>query len=328
MKDISLNSLGAPIHRPVDDFGTSIMSGEPPALSIDTQHILVLIEVAAAGSFSEAARRLNCSQSTISNSIAHLERQLGLVLFDRAVRPPVLTDAGRALIGDARGVASRLSMMQARARNLARGWEGEIGLAIDQMYPVSFVVEAVSAFHTVFPMVDLHIYTDALGGVTQLVLDKVCSVGVAYAAPGKMEKLRYRAMGKFELIPVASAAHPLARREGPIAKDVLRDFLQISSGDRSGIMEELMPVIQPKWRVSGFELMYSLIRLGLGWGILPSYKIESDLASRRLIKLDIENLGDIGFTFTGLYRADTLPGPGARWLLSRLSRLLELQPSD
>jgi DNA-binding transcriptional LysR family regulator len=46
------------------------------------------------GSFSAAGRRLGRAQSVVSQTLANMEGQLGLKLFDRSTRIPVLTEAG------------------------------------------------------------------------------------------------------------------------------------------------------------------------------------------------------------------------------------------
>ena len=71
--------------------------------SLTLDQMRVLVAVADAGSFSAAARTLGRVQSAISQSIQTLETTLGLTLFDRSGKTPRLTDAGRALVGDARG---------------------------------------------------------------------------------------------------------------------------------------------------------------------------------------------------------------------------------
>ena len=63
----------------------------------------ILVAVADTGSFSAAGRRLNRAQSVISYSIANLEAQLGLKLFEReGTREPTLTTEGTAMLPDAR----------------------------------------------------------------------------------------------------------------------------------------------------------------------------------------------------------------------------------
>ena len=50
------------------------------------------------GSFSAAGRRLGRAQSVVSQTLANMEGQLGIQLFDRSGRIPVLTESGRALL--------------------------------------------------------------------------------------------------------------------------------------------------------------------------------------------------------------------------------------
>ena len=69
-------------------------------LTLDQMRALVV--VAEAGSFSAAARRLGRVQSAISQSIQTMEATLGVTLFDRSTRTPALTEAGQAIVNDAR----------------------------------------------------------------------------------------------------------------------------------------------------------------------------------------------------------------------------------
>jgi len=66
-------------------------------ISLDQLH--GFIAAAEEGSFSGAGRRLHRAQSVISQTIANLEGQMGVALFDRSGRYPALTEAGRLLLG-------------------------------------------------------------------------------------------------------------------------------------------------------------------------------------------------------------------------------------
>src|SRR5690348_15301627 len=102
----------------------------------------MLTAVAEAGSFSAAARRLKRAQSVVSYTIANLEAQLGLELFRRGQRRPELTEAGRAILADARRVGILVDELRARAAGLTRGLEAEVSLAVDVMFPVARLVAA------------------------------------------------------------------------------------------------------------------------------------------------------------------------------------------
>ena len=68
------------------------MSSDPGTPTLD--QLRVFLTVVEAGSFAGAARRLGRATSVVSYSIANLEAQLGLAIFDReSTRKPQLTEA-------------------------------------------------------------------------------------------------------------------------------------------------------------------------------------------------------------------------------------------
>jgi DNA-binding transcriptional LysR family regulator len=71
-------------------------------MSPELRHLRSFLAVAEEGSFSSAARRLHLSQQALSRSVAQLERELGVSLFERAARPVELTRAGEAMLAAAR----------------------------------------------------------------------------------------------------------------------------------------------------------------------------------------------------------------------------------
>src|SRR5258705_8182541 len=79
------------------------MSSEPGTPTLD--QLRVFLTVVETGSFAAAARKLNRATSVVSYSIANLEAQLGVSLFDRvSTRKPQLTDSGRTVLAEARTI--------------------------------------------------------------------------------------------------------------------------------------------------------------------------------------------------------------------------------
>ena len=68
--------------------------------NISIQQILVFLQVAEQGGFAKASAYLNMTQSAVSKSIAKLEKELGITLFQRTTREIHLTDAGMILYAD------------------------------------------------------------------------------------------------------------------------------------------------------------------------------------------------------------------------------------
>src|SRR6267154_835281 len=129
---------------------------------ISLDQLRIFIAAADEGSFSAAGRWLRRAQSVVSQTLANLEGQLGLKLFDRSARCPVLTDHGRALRGDARAVAGGVDLFKARAKSLAGGLDPELSVVVDVTFPGAIFLPAVAAFQEKFPAILLRL--DAEGG--------------------------------------------------------------------------------------------------------------------------------------------------------------------
>ena len=73
-----------------------------PSAHLDWNHLRAFLATAECGSLSGAARRLGLTQPTLSRQIAAFEASLDLLLFERSARNLMLTEAGRALLLDAK----------------------------------------------------------------------------------------------------------------------------------------------------------------------------------------------------------------------------------
>lgn len=287
--------------------------------TLDQLHVLAT--VAETGSFSAAARRLNRAQSVISYTIANLEQQLGLPLFTRDGRRPALTEAGRALLADARRVGLLVDELRARAAALRRGLEAELGLAVDVMFPTERLVCALNDFAAEYPTVGLRLRIEGLGGVAQLVLDGACQVGVSGWAGAGDDGLVRRAIGAVRLIPVAAPGHPLAHAATPIPGTVVREQVQLVLSDRTSVTagQDFGVLALRTWRLGDLGAKHALLLAGLGWGNMPEHMVRADLDAGRLVALNLAEEPEHRYPISLVHRADAPPGPAGAWLTARLA---------
>jgi len=292
---------------------------EPRSPSLD--HLRVFIAVAETGSFAGAARRLRRATSVVSYAIANLESQLGLALFERkATRKPQLTEAGRALLADSRGISLGMDGLLARARGLIGGLEAEVAIAVDVMLPAPMLVKVLDAFRAEFPTVALRLYVEALGAVAQLVLERTASVGVSGPLPRRMDALEQGAVGTVRLMAVAAPTHPLARHKGRLAPAIVRKHVQLVLTDRSALTkgQDFSVLATQTWRLADLGAKHALLLAGLGWGSMPDWMVREDIAAGRLKRLAIDTWEDSIYPLQSLSRTDRPPGPAGRWLIQRL----------
>jgi len=298
-----------------------------PAPSFD--QLQVMLAVVDEGSFSAAARRLNRAQSAITYAVQRLEEQLGVALFDRAAYRPALTEAGRTLLPRARLIAEEMQALRNHAEGITAGVEPELRLVVDAMFPMSALVEALRDFSARFPSAPPRIFVETLGAATELLLNETCAIGLLLAFNSDFETLQRQNLMDIRIIPVAAPDHPLGAIGRPVAREELRQHVQLVLSDRSGLSGDRdYGVYSPEtWRLADLGAKHAMLKAGLGWGGLPAHLVEEDLGAGRLRRIDI--LADDGASETvtlplcSAYRRDRPPGPAGRWLLNHLAARAE-----
>ncbi|MFC4173676.1 LysR family transcriptional regulator [Microvirga sp. GCM10011540] len=299
------------------------MSSSPGIPTLD--QLRIFLTIVDAGSFAGAARKLGRATSVISYSVANLEAQLGVSLFDReSTRKPQLTEAGRMVLAEARTVSNGVDGLRAKVRGLLQGLEAEIHLVLDVMLPAWRVVDALKEFRAEFPTVHLRLNVEALGAVTQMVLNRSASIGVGLPLDAEIAGIERIGVGSVELVPVAAPNHPLARA-GQNAPGAGRDHIQLVLTDRSPFTQgqEMAVVATQTLRLADLGSKHMLLREGIGWGNMPEPMVREDLAAGRLVPLDMPDCRGGSYRLQAIYRTDTPPGPAGSWLIKRFQEQAE-----
>lgn len=281
------------------------------------------IAAADEGSFSAAGRKLNRAQSVVSQTLANLELQIGIQLFDRDSRYPRLTDEGRALLQAARDVAGATDGFKARARTMREGLEPELSVAVDVVYPMTLLTGAVGLFNAQYPNTPLRLYVQALGGVIQLVLEGRCRIGVVGTLPLIPEGIQSIPLLDIPFVSVVAPTHPLAGCRGVVAKAeivkhiqiVLSDSTPLSSGNNFGVLST------STWRIGDMGAKLAFLRAGFGWGQMPLHMVEKDFHDGTLLEINVE--GAAAHTqilpMYAVHRKDAPPGPAGRFFIDWLA---------
>lgn len=291
---------------------------------VSLDQLRTFIAAADEGSFSAAGRRLRRAQSVVSQTLANLEGQLGVKLFDRSGHLPVLTDQGRALLANARAVACDVDLLKARAKSLAGGLEPELSVAVDVMFPETTFTAAVAAFQKEFPATLLRFDIES-SALIEPVLDGRCGIGVVGSWALAPPQLTHEALLAVRVPQVVSAQHPLASYRGRIPTRVLAEHIQISHidpGDMSLALGAARAKYPKIWRLSHFGAKLAFLRAGFGFGGMPLHTIEADLANGALVEITAEDAPAGGHVIEmwAVYRTDSPPGPAGRWFIDRLKQ--------
>lgn len=290
-------------------------SGTP---TFDQLH--VFLTIVETGSFAAAARRLHRVSSVISYTITNLEQQLGVTLFDReTTRKPQLTEAGLAVLAEARTVAHSIDALRAKVNGMLDGLEADVSLAVSALIPGPRLVDALTAFEATFPTVTLRLSAEALDAVQRRVLSGEATIGVGVGLWNQTgDPIERIAIGEVEMVVVAAPSHPLASRTR-IAQGVAREHTQLVMTHRSPSLdtEEFGVIGNRTWRLSDLSSKHMLLLAGIGWGTMPAHMVQENIEAGRLVKLRIPEAEHRLLPLTAIYRTDQPPGPAGRWLIRR-----------
>jgi DNA-binding transcriptional LysR family regulator len=190
-------------------------------MSIDLRHLSAFVAVAEELHFRKAAERLHLAQPALSRTIQQLEAQVGSALFSRSTRAVALTDAGRVLLPEARGVLAASVRALARARAAATGSLGRLSVTYMDFAINGVLPGIMTRFRRLHPGVAVelrHLWTE---GQRIALLQREVDVGFLigpFPGPG----VHSVTMRRERLCAVLPVAHALARRKR-IALRELRD---------------------------------------------------------------------------------------------------------
>jgi DNA-binding transcriptional LysR family regulator len=245
---------------------------------VELRHLEYFVAVAEELSFTRASRRLHVVQSGVSSAIQGLERELGAALFDRDRHRVTLTEAGRALLPEARAT---LAAAQAAADAVAETTAGLRGtLSIGTMIstgPVGLPV-LLGRFHEQHPgvLVKLRVMP---GGSAELARE-VISGGLDLALlslPGEAPAgLAVRPLAQEPLALICAAGHPLAGKESvpleALAEEAFIDF-PVGWGTRA-IVDRAFAAAgidrQVSFEVADYATAAGLAGNGLGVAFVPA----------------------------------------------------------
>lgn len=187
---------------------------------MELRHLRALVAIAETGSYRAAAERLAIAQPALSRTLADLEHRVGAKLLDRGNRGASPTEAGAALLADARRLLADADAAARRARAVARGEAGELRLAfIEAASWAGAFPRALAAFRAARPKVRLVLApSSSLAGLSA-VREGRAHAAACYYAPDAPELARTR-IRTDDVAAVLPADDALARRRSLALADL------------------------------------------------------------------------------------------------------------
>ncbi len=131
-------------------------------------------------SFTKAAKRLFISQQSLSNHIARLENEFGVVLFNRT-QPITLTEAGESLRQRARTLLNEKKQVETAMQDFHDFKKGELTIGISTSRGTVMLPEILPEFHKTFPQVKLHLIEGTTREVNRALYEGRADLNISFA---------------------------------------------------------------------------------------------------------------------------------------------------
>jgi DNA-binding transcriptional LysR family regulator len=261
-------------------------------LRISLDALLTVDTIARRGSFSAAAKELFRVPSTISYTVAKLEEDLGVQIFERFGPRVVLTAAGEELLREGRYLLKAAGDLESRVRRVASGWETEFTLGMDSALAPLGLQDDIRAFYGAADQTRLRIVKEALSGAWESLLDRRVDLLVGAAGEGPSGG-GYTAepIGAMRFVFVVAPTHPLAGIRRRLDKADLAEHRAVSVADSVRLLQARTVGLlfgQDTLTVPDMQTKYEFQLAGLGFGFLPEPWARPDIAAGRLVEKEVE----------------------------------------
>lgn len=246
----------------------------------------VLQSIVSEGGFAQAAAQLHRSQSSVSYMVARLQEQLGVELLSPQGRRMQLTPAGEVLLRDAQNVLAAALRLEDKARALQQGWEAEVRLAVDSLFPTPALLPALGQFAAHCANTRLQMHEVVMSGADDALHGGQVELAVAGRVPqGFLGDWLLDA----EFVACAAPQHPLHQLGRPLGMEDLQQQVQVvlrDSGQRQPRDEGWLGAWQ-RWTVSQPETAIAAVEQGFAFGWLAWHRIADSVAAGRLKPLPL-----------------------------------------
>lgn len=279
-------------------------------------HLAAFHAVAETGSVTAAAARLHVSQPALTREIRELEERLGVPLFDRLPRGMQPTEAGQLLAEYAAQIFRLADAAEAAVGEFAGLKRGHLALASSRTVGVYLLPPVMDAFRERYPGVTLDLAVSNTERVKAAVLAQQCQIGLI---EGPYDAGAFEAMpcGHDEIIAVAGAAHPFARRRKLDAATLAQSELamrEAGSGTREVVEQAYAAhglALNPSLTLGSPEAIKRLLRLGRAVAWASRRSVADELAAGVLVALPVADVRVVR-ALNLVWRKGQSLSPGAR----------------
>jgi DNA-binding transcriptional LysR family regulator len=269
--------------------------------------------VVDAGGYAQAAAKLHKSQSAITYAVQKIEALLQVKIFQLSGRKAQLTGGGEVLYRRAKGLLEEAESLEGAGHQLAQGWESELRLAVEIIFPTWLLLRCFALFAQERPETRIELYETVLSGTDEALMQRRVDLAIcSLIPPGFMGD----ALMPMRFIAAAHPDHPLHQLKRELTAQDLRRHRQLVIRDSGSQRSRNAPWLAAgqRWTVSHKATQIHAAGMGLGFAWFAQDTIRAELEQGLLKPLPLREGAELFVELYLVYADRDYAGPGAQRL--------------
>jgi DNA-binding transcriptional LysR family regulator len=270
-----------------------------PASNLELRQLRAFVALVENGSVTAAAQALSLAQSTVSETIAALERELGtaLITHKRGTHTVALTPAGQVLLPHARNVLAAVGQTYVAMANAAVSARGVVNIIANESVSTYLLSRVLTATRRRWRNTRFTVSVAACNEVREGVENGGFDLGLLLRGMNQKSPAGEVVAPLVSLVIFAAPKHPLVQpaTRAPVrrcALDPFPVFVSDAAGEYRGLLERFFredslsgPRLESTGSIEGVKA--AVFSEPQAVGILPSYAVAKELQTGQVVALDL-----------------------------------------
>ena len=188
---------------------------------MELRQLKYFVKVAETLNFSEAAKALCVTQSTLSQQVKQLEQEMGAQLLARTSHSVSMTEAGQELLPYARETLRNAEQCVERIHDLNSLATGTLNIGVTYSFS-PILTETLITFMKLYPRIKLNIYYKPMAELMEMLSEREIDFLLAFRPSHPVEGVESHILFQNNLAVIVGTHHPLASRTSVTIDDLKR----------------------------------------------------------------------------------------------------------